>query len=68
MNTIKITIFQSIKDTSAPFHRDVMDLLDRVRNGSSRDLVKEIRKQKDKSARNELKKETASDMFFGYFQ
>ena len=67
MNTIKITIFQSIKDTSAPFHRDVMDLLDRVRNGSSRDLVKEIRKQKDKSARNELKKKLPAICFSGTF-
>lgn len=67
MNAIKITIFQSIKDTSTPFHRDVLELLDRIRNGSSKDLVKEIRNQKDKSARNELKKKLPAICFSGTF-
>src|SRR5210317_614015 len=64
----KVTIFKNIRETSTPFYRDVMSILDRIRNGSSKDLVKEIRKEtKDKTVRNELKKELPAICFSGQF-
>ena len=48
----EITIFKDIKETSQPFYRDVMVLLNRIREGSSKDLVKRIRAEKDKTQRN----------------
>lgn len=65
--THTVTIFKDIKDTSAPFHKDVMYILDRVRNGKSKDLVKRIRTEKVKSERNELKKGLPAICFSGIF-
>tara|TARA_R110002074_G_scaffold130705_2_gene272582 strand:- start:16932 stop:19358 length:2427 start_codon:yes stop_codon:yes gene_type:complete len=63
----QITIFRNIRETSAPFHRSVGFVLDRIRNGASKTLVKRIRRQKDKSQRNELKKELPAVCFSGTF-
>jgi hypothetical protein len=62
-----ITIFQSIKETSTPFHRDVMVVLQRIKDGSSKELVKRIRGEKNKSDRNELKKQLPAICFSGTF-
>ena len=51
-----VTIFKDIKETETPFHRSVDFVLGRIRDGASKELVTRIRKEKDKSARNELKK------------
>lgn len=64
---MNVTIFQNIKDTSTPFHRDVMDILQRVKDGSSKDLVKKIRSEKNKTERNELKKLLPAICFSGTF-
>tara|TARA_R110002012_G_scaffold116482_2_gene264197 strand:+ start:570 stop:2942 length:2373 start_codon:yes stop_codon:yes gene_type:complete len=42
-------------------------VLNRIRNGSSKTLVKKIRQEKDKSSRNELKKELPAICFSGKF-
>ena len=63
----EITIFKNIRETSTPFHRSVGFVLDRIRNGASKNLVKQIRKEKDKSQRNELKKELPAVCFSGKF-
>ena len=63
----EITIFKNIRETSTPFHRRVEFVLDRIRNGASKNLVKQIRKQKDKAQRNELKKELPAVCFSGKF-
>ncbi|HIB77161.1 MAG TPA: hypothetical protein EYO58_05990 [Flavobacteriales bacterium] len=63
----QITIFRNIRETSAPFHRSVSFVLDRIRNGSSKILVKRIRTQKNKTHRNELKKELPAVCFSGTF-
>lgn len=65
--THSITIFQSIKDTSTPFHRDVMVVLQRIKDGSSKELVKRIRNEKNKTDRNELKKQLPAICFSGTF-
>lgn len=62
-----VTIFQNIKETSAPFHRDVASILERVKDGASKDLVKKIRTEKRKAERNELKKNLPAICFSGIF-
>jgi len=64
---MNVTIFQNIKDTSTPFHRDVLSILQRVKDGSSKDLVKKIRSEKNKTERNELKKQLPAICFSGTF-
>lgn len=65
--THSVTIFQSIKETSTPFHRDVVVVLQRIKDGSSKDLVKRIRQEKNKSDRNEMKKQLPAICFSGTF-
>lgn len=63
----QVTIFQSIKDTSAPFHRNVGVILERIKSGSSKELVKKIRAEKRKQERNDLKKLLPAICFSGIF-
>jgi hypothetical protein len=63
----KITIFKDIKDTEQPFHRDISVILQRIKDGASRDKVNEIRSEKDKSKRNKLKQSLPSICFSGEF-
>ena len=65
--TSKITIFRNIKETDAPFHREVEHILERIKNGASKDLVKRIRKEQRKAERNELKKQLPAICFSGVF-
>ena len=50
-----ITIFKDIKQTSQPFYRNINLVLKRIQDGASKDIVKKIRAEKDKSNRNILK-------------
>ena len=63
----KITIFQNIRDTSTPFFRDVSVVLQRIKDGKSKDLIENIRKEKDKEQRNILKKGLPAVCFSGEF-
>lgn len=63
----QITIFQSIKDTSAPFYRDVNVILARIKEGKSREVVNAIRKEKNKDERNKLKAKLPAICFSGTF-
>ena len=63
----KITIFRNIKETDTPFHRGILQILDRIKNGASKELVKRIRTQKDKGKRQELKKKLPAICFSGEF-
>lgn len=65
--THQVTIFQSIKDTSTPFYRNVGVILGRIKSGSSKDLIKKIRTEKNKQERNELKKLLPAICFSGIF-
>ena len=65
--THNITIFRSIKETSTPFYRNVEEILERIKNGASRDLVKSIRLESNKSERQELKKHLPAICFSGKF-
>ena len=62
-----ITIFKNIKNTSAPYHRDIGVVLDRIKKGSSRELVESIRTENDKTKRNLLKQQLPSICFSGKF-
>ena len=62
-----ITIFKNINETDTPFYRDAGLVLERIRVGSSKDLVKRIRSEKDKKTRNELKCSLPSICFSGKF-
>ncbi len=63
----KITIFQNIRDTSTPFFRDVSVVLQRIKDGKAKDLIENIRKEKDKEKRNILKKGLPAVCFSGEF-
>ena len=67
MTASKITIFQNIKETSTPFYRDVDFILDRIKSGATKELVKKIRVEQNKSQRNELKKNLPAICFSGKF-
>ncbi len=63
----KITIFKNIKETDTPFHRPVKHILKRIKEGSTKELVKQIRAEKRKAERNELKKKLPAICFSGIF-
>ena len=65
--TQTITIFKNIKETSTPFYRDVKVVLHRIKEGASKEVVKKIRKEKDKTNRNEIKKSLPALCFSGKF-
>ena len=67
MTLNNVTIFKDIKETDAPFYRDANVILERIKNGASKDLVKRIRQEKDKAERNELKKQLPAICFSGKF-
>ena len=62
-----VTIFKNIKETNAPFHKEIGFVLERIRNGASQELVRKIRGEKKKHDRNELKKQLPSICFSGKF-
>jgi len=62
-----ITIFQSIMDTSTPFHRPVEVILERIKEGTSKEMCTKIRKEKDKDTRNILKQSLPAICFSGTF-
>ena len=62
-----ITIFRNIKETSAPFFRDIDFVFDRIKNGKYKDLIGQIRTESDKTKRNELKKNLPAICFSGTF-
>jgi hypothetical protein len=62
-----VTVFKNIKETSTPFYRDVNVIFERIREGKSKDLVKSIRTEKDKTTRNKMKQELPSICFSGKF-
>ena len=65
--TTQVTIFKSIRDTDTPFFRDVNRILERIKEGATKDIVKKIRAEKRKPERNELKKQLPAICFSGTF-
>ena len=67
MEQNQVTIFRNIKDTSTPFFRDIESILIRIKEGTSKDLIKQIRSEKNKEVRQELKKNLPAICFSGMF-
>jgi len=67
MTDYRITIFRNIKETDTPFHRPLASILDRIKNGANKELVKRIRLETKKAERNELKKQLPAICFSGVF-
>lgn len=65
--TSEITIFKNIRDTDTPFFREVGKILDRIKEGATKELVKKIRAEKRKPERQELKKQLPAICFSGTF-
>jgi len=65
--TSNVTIFQTIRDTDTPFYRPVNKILERIKEGATKELVKRIRLEKNKAERNELKKQLPAICFSGQF-
>ena len=63
-----ITVFKNIKDINQPFFAPCLSILERIRNGKSRDLVNKIRFEDDKTKRNVLKQGLPSVCFSGQFK
>jgi hypothetical protein len=63
----QVTIFHSIKDTTAPFHRDIDMILYRIKEGKSREVINAIRKEKNKDAKGLLKQRLPAICFSGKF-
>jgi len=63
----EVTIFKNIHETNIAYHKEVGVLLGRIKNGRNKELVVQIRKEKDKAQRNELKKGLPSICFSGTF-
>lgn len=63
----QVTIFKNIKETETPFHRDIEVVLERIKDGATKSLVKQIRSTKEKPQRNELKKRLPAICFSGTF-
>jgi|TARA_R100000951_G_C2652800_1_gene184977 hypothetical protein len=62
-----VTIFRNIKDTEQPFYRDCSVVLNRIKIGSSKELIIKIRSEKEKSDINRLKQELPAICFSGKF-
>jgi hypothetical protein len=63
----QVTAFRSVRDTNTPFYKDVEHILSRIKDGASKELVRRIREEEDKDARNELKKKLPAICFSGTF-
>jgi len=62
-----ITIFKDIRETSQPFYRNINVIIKRIQEGSSKELVKRIRAEKDKEKRNKYKQSLPAICFSGKF-
>ena len=62
-----VTIFKNIKETDTPFYRKVESVLKRIKEGASKDLIKKIRAESNKSVRNTIKANLPSICFSGEF-
>lgn len=64
---MQVTVFSHVKNTDQPFYRDVMYVFDRIKNGSSKNLIKEIRECKTQQEQQELKLKLPAICFSGKF-
>lgn len=65
---MEVTIFRDVKSTDQPFYKHVSVVFNRIKEGSSKEIVLKVRAEKDKKKRNEIKKELPSICFSGKFK
>ena len=61
------TIFKDLSKTNTPFYREIDFIINRIKSGTSKDLVAKIRKETDKEKRNLLKSQLPAICFSGKF-
>ena len=61
------TIFKDLSKTNTPFFRDIDFILNRIKEGSSKNLISKIQAETDKKKRNELKSSLPAICFSGQF-
>lgn len=59
---MKVTIFKELFKTDVPYHVDISKIIDRIKNGTSKDIISEIRK-----GNKELKTKLPCIIFSGTF-
>ena len=62
-----VTIFKDLSKTNTPFYRDIDFILQRIKNGTSKELIQQISAEQDKTKRNELKAKLPAICFSGQF-
>lgn len=63
----KVSFFESIFDSSPKISKDVTHYLDRIRKGSSKEKINQLRLETDKAKKSEIKKRLPAIMFNGHF-
>jgi hypothetical protein len=63
-----VTIFKNLSQTNTPFYRDISIILDRIKNGTSKEIVLKVRTAKDETEANQIKKTLPSICFCGTFK
>jgi hypothetical protein len=61
------TIYKNLFEISTPFHKDVNFILQRIKEGKSKELVERIRSEANKEERNKLKEKLPAIIFSGIF-
>lgn len=65
---MQVTIFKDLfKSTDVPFIVPIDKIIDRIKNGASKDTINKIRLSKDKDERDRLKKKLPAVLFAGKF-
>ena len=64
---MQVTVFSHVKNTDQPFYRDIMYVLERIRSGSSKNLIKDIRHCDTQQEQYELKLKLPAICFSGKF-
>lgn len=64
---MRVTVFKNIFDTTDPLHMDVLEVLKRIKDGNSKDVINLIRTSKDKDEAQQIKKRLPSICFSGRF-
>lgn len=62
-----VTRFSNVLQTSTPFYGPVSEILARIKDGNSKDIVEAARNEKDKEKRNQIKKKLPAVCFSGEF-
>lgn len=64
---MKVNLFKTVKNTYPSYTRDVTFFLDRIRNGSSKKLIEELRTTEDEDKRKLIKLQLPAVTFNGTF-